>query len=327
MIREFPILLLRICLDVTQLIYKSALINVSGSGKTRVCLEGLCRSWGYYMSCLPGFTLSQPFGGELLNKVLHDFKDEKGIETKNRSEYINLSVWEGRSGESNNGNFKIHTTEGIQKKFNKVIESYHIIFSWFLHAVKIVTRRKPRKKTDDYMKHWLLLNVYPKILVEDVFVLVYNKLNDGEFKPQNVLVKITDILNRDRLGLFLVFDEIQATLNTSEFKYLFENTPIGDDRKSLRPVLYPLLHALMTGNNDIRYILTGTGFDASSFDESTASMAVKIPRVANMKKDVPFYFYDKKGLEMYLARYIPMNILLANNRILIDRIYIWLRTR
>lgn len=311
---------------MTELIYYSVLINVSGAGKTRVTLEGLCRHWGHYITCSPDPTLHQKFGGKALYKILQAFRSEPGINIQQNS-YKNLQDWKSRA----NGVFRVHETDKIQCQFQNLLKAYDVVFLWFLHGVRIVSQRKG-KQINDYKKHWLFLNLRPTILVSDIFELVYNNIEheDRRFEIEGAQLRAAAILacgGLPRLQLFLVFDEIQTLLQVSPWGYLFENSPKDGEQKSLKPVLYPLIRVLMNMDN-IRFVLTGTGFDKASFDESAASMAGKNHRLkAIMKKTVPFYFFDINTLESYLARYIPRDILDANGKILINRVFMWLRVR
>jgi hypothetical protein len=53
----------------------STLINTSGSGKTRILLEGLCHRWGFYYTCLDG----DGIGSNDLANALKAFQSTAGF--------------------------------------------------------------------------------------------------------------------------------------------------------------------------------------------------------------------------------------------------------
>ncbi|KAF7301164.1 hypothetical protein MIND_00680900 [Mycena indigotica] len=103
------------------------LVNASGTGKTRLCYEGLCANWGFY------FTFSVDSGrlGSLdLEQLEHPYHDDNG-----------------------NG----RTPRGLSILFRAILLARLLLFELFLQTKDVVV-------AEEHKKHWLTLQLQPQLI-------------------------------------------------------------------------------------------------------------------------------------------------------------------
>jgi len=193
------------------------LCNTSGSGKTRILLEGLWNFWGFYFTLRPG---PVPVGSSDMERV--------------------LSRLEGH----------LHNLDSIppdsaQVKSNIIIT--HLYFLCILYARMFVLHillQAAGEIKEEHKARWLLIQIAPSILDVtdgDVFNHV-NTLLEGcslqcvETLLGRVRVEINKLLGKQ--PLFHVFDEAQLTHNPDPFPKYFLSK---NDPSKFRPILSMIL--------------------------------------------------------------------------------------
>ena len=128
----------------------SHLFNTSGSGKTRLALDGLCCHWGFYISC--GNHRNATSGS-------HDFETATRI-------LPDMSGW-NTGGEIGDENARLaHHT------FSMLLLARVYVFHHFLSALPL------NESTHNARRRWVLLQImppYPKAGV-DIFTVVFKSL-------------------------------------------------------------------------------------------------------------------------------------------------------
>ncbi|KAF7299388.1 hypothetical protein MIND_00888100 [Mycena indigotica] len=167
------------------------LVNASGTGKTRLCYEGLCYKWGFYFS----FHIDDSRLGSLDLHILLP-------ETRN-AEYINGELSQ--------------KTEALTITFRAILLARLLVFLSFLEAAAV----EEGHIADEMKKRWLILQLVPDNLREawkmaDIFKDLARMLaaHDSPSLAWNIdiaLRKIRTFIGDD--ALFLVLDEASYAVN------------------------------------------------------------------------------------------------------------------
>jgi hypothetical protein len=180
------------------------LYNTSGSGKTRLLLEGLWRNWGFYITASSD---SDNIGSSDLQEILQDMRERRRLI---RLDENNLS-------------------EALNTNRDVAIRRFHLLF-----YVRVLTFRiflecaaaMPGGISDIHKGKWLLLQLAPWTLVQgDIFIGEIRILGgtSDEFlieHIQNELQSIEHFIGSRRL--FCVLDEAQITTDQF-FEYFSSN--------------------------------------------------------------------------------------------------------
>ncbi|KAF7299394.1 hypothetical protein MIND_00889000 [Mycena indigotica] len=167
------------------------LVNASGTGKTRLCYEGLCYKWGFYFS----FHIDDSRLGSLDLHILLP-------ETRN-AEYIDGELPQ--------------RTEALTITFRAILLARLLVFLSFLEAAAV----EEGHIADEMKKRWLILQLVPDSLPEagkmaDIFKDLARMLaaHDSPSLAWNIDVALRKI--RTFIGdesLFLVLDEASYAVN------------------------------------------------------------------------------------------------------------------
>lgn len=200
----------------TEFVLSSHLFSVSGSGKTRLSLDGLCQNWGLYISCRP---TRGPASGSDDFKVATDMLQ-------------GMSTWD--NGEN---------PEDVLKNAQAADRTFTMLLCARIFILKQLVQRLP-VNTDVMVarRRWVLVQALPPSLdfgwpSSDLFVIVlrslrYTSTNIMRQIIRSLLVVITD--KRDwfpegpRTALFVVIDEVQVAADN--LKEYFRSTTRTDMR-------------------------------------------------------------------------------------------------
>ena len=121
-------------------------MNTSGSGKTRLLLEGLIRYWGFYFTTVPGVGVEQLGSVDVYNTINTEIPGTKGFDPDPSSR----TTEQDRRGafESN------HLI--AKRRIHQNLIARIIIFEWFL---KTAREKLPNASADSLRERWLYLSV------------------------------------------------------------------------------------------------------------------------------------------------------------------------
>ncbi|KNZ78642.1 hypothetical protein J132_11083 [Termitomyces sp. J132] len=250
--------------------YHSVLLNTSGSGKTRLVLEGLCSEWGFYFTCSRrsdeiGSSDIQAIIGETgcfeaqqLARELPVLPQEITIETpceeaKKLKEALQYNV------------------RIANRCFEAVMVARLLVFSCFLNAAKHKSIGVNLLK-----KTWLFVQLDTRLLGDDLFMELTCVLSTIE--QVELLSRIGGhlftaceraLLELDhRAILYCVVDEAQTAVEA--WSSSFRNKLGRINRPALRPMLFRWQEQY-----NLRTIVTGTSINYSLIKEALGSTVAK----------------------------------------------------
>ncbi|KAJ7141998.1 hypothetical protein C8R46DRAFT_920591 [Mycena filopes] len=247
------------------------LINTSGSGKTRLLLEGLCKHWGIYLTAKRD-TLDHGSNdmGNIIDTIL---PDTPGF-TERLSESASSDF--GRALAANRNIAKNHFTYLLLARLR--------IFRLFLDVIQEVPSEQ-RQTEHEYRVRWLELQIRPYILGGgDIFEHLSSTLI-LELAPESILSEKSDEsppaeqpdnTPEAKFSLFVVIDEVQHAAST-HFDAFRSDARDARGQLYLRPVFREMLHTWMKIVGIVT-IAAGTGVDAAVLEETMSSAVAKYSR-------------------------------------------------
>ncbi|KAJ7581612.1 hypothetical protein C8J56DRAFT_248900 [Mycena floridula] len=285
------------------------LLNTPGSGKTRTCLEGLCRFWGFYLTCV---------------------QDTYGIGSRDIHSLLKMPM-PLRSrllGAPSTPRQFAHNSNIARRYFLDVFRARAFLFEILL---EISEKHLPPASADHFAywenikRTWTLIQVHPGLLTNPTsnrdIILQLRELISGVTFPKDSLF-LSDalgachgILKRHNVHnpqpqLYCVVDECQypATLLSSGFlsSSVDESGALPMDELIVDPVTRPILREMIdtwnTGVANLRFIITGTGLCEADVEVSLGSNLAKNETV-EWVKDVGSF--TEGSLQRYLKQYLP----------------------
>lgn len=284
------------------------LFNTSGSGKTRLLLDGLCHCWGIYFTCRAEF----PSGGS------KDLRDASNTLPKFQS-------WGGA------GDVR---AKAAKRALSMLVCSRIFLFKKFVEALpEGITAVAARKR-------WTFLQVVPPLISYlDLFVLLFRSLRHGDEFEMNTYVEttLTEItsnhphLFQDDLGslsnfkLWAVLDEAQAA--STMHQGIFPST---SDPSTLKHSFLHEAHLYLM-NSDLfsGIVLSGTGLSVEAVNEAIrSSYAKEMPSIGLSKVFTDTgSFMDADIHKKYILGYLDMDLNNYSHQRLLERMVYWLRGR
>jgi hypothetical protein len=284
--------------------------NTSGSGKTRLLFEGLCRRWGFYFVVAQG---KDGIGATDLENAIASMKDSKDW-VDNIFQYDDR-IKVGIANESN---------EGIaNRNISKVFSARWIVFDTFIRVAK---KLNGGTLPDNIRRDWLLFQILP--IGQEIFLDAVSSLvgvRPGLFETLSKIFSFKVLgsdFNPDIDSFFYVIDDAQVArdIYTEAF-----SDPGGMIKcPVLRPIILHAVASSETTAGIIKVILSGTGFSLRS---------IKTIMEANVGGDSSIWdfehatgdFSDQDTQLAYISRYLPPPFLLSDSGThLQTRIYKWL---
>ena len=281
---------------ITNVAWCSHLYAGSGSGKTRLCLEGLCHRWGLYISCR-GASSVRAAGS-------HDFTVATELMTT-------MSTWGSCT----------QNRDAAHRAFAMLICARVFVLKCLL--VKL----PPDTDMETARRRWVLVQAMPPIdIATDIFAAVLKSLRAAvktdllDFTES--MLKNMGILEPNVLP-FVVVDEAQVAA-----EYLNESfrATAGIDS---RPVLQPFYSFLWDTRLFQGVILAGTGLSMKMVRTAVYSRSAQ----RQNHSQVPVVFvevgeFTKDGTDhkTYIEKYLPFSINAFDQR-LMERILYWFRGR
>ena len=277
------------------------LCNTSGSGKTRLILEGLVRTWGFYFTAR-----NEPddVGSEDLQKVLNGL----------HGALVNLGDAKDKTGALFE-NVKI-----ARHRFLSILYARILIFRVFLSCVA----EQPGGLSPSHKESWLLLQVNPKFFGEpDVFYDLARKIASS-VEWASMLSAVESEMETVKAQLepnshiFCVIDEAQIPAGLYPTNFLSEQ---GQPR--------PVIREIVRTWSDIlpRLILSGTGLSIDVLETAVGSVVAKEGPAPITISDVGA-FDSAQEQQYYLEQYLPPGFVKTESgKCLMTRAALWLRGR
>lgn len=287
----------------------SSLFNTTGTGKTRLSLEGLCCHWGIYITCesYPSFGSS-------------DFSEVTAMFTSSSTwDPTDQKFWQKRNI--------------VNRPFAMLLCARLFIFKQLLTRIPLQTDVKTARR------RWVLLQSLPgRYSSVDIFVHIFRSLRsllrfdiytikDLIYEMLGAIaVERGDLFSMDQLApLFsVVIDEAQVA--ASGFKESFRSYPTETEQ---RPILHAM-HRYLRNNRLVReIILAGTGLSTDMVEHMWGVCSAK--RMGPGFKlylfsDTP-RFHANLSQDAYLRRYLILSDDDVSDRRLRERIHYWLSGR
>ena len=285
----------------------SHLFNVSGSGKTRLSLDGLCSHWGFYISCdtEPG-TASGSNDIMVATQMLHS-----------------MSSWRTEPSD-------------LSKDDSAVHRAFAMLLCARVFILKELVQHFPvETNVANARRRWVLAQVLPPHLErsEDLFVTVLRALRNADTEVMlciaeelldDIMTKRTNLFPEGwRTPLFVVIDEAQVA---AEKLKLFPST-LGDE---LRPILREVV--LFFQSSDLKFnkiILSGTGLSMGMVKDATVSACAKAmpARVQEVFSNVGCFAREDPSQEAYIRRYLTLSDDDISDKRLLERMKFWFSGR
>jgi len=321
-------------------------VNTSGSGKTRLLLEGLCENWGFYFTSLVDSSLLG--SSDIQNSIQTHVPDSPGFRP-------NLPP-AGSPGYD----AALRANRNIASRiFRQIFLARLMIFNLFAETM---TTSEGDMLMDDanvhvdprvYRARWLLLQLRPSFVhpqVWDIFdelACMLAGATDSFVNTttktllSNVRAMCSKIQQQHPVGLsshssstrlstadtaqtplFCVLDEAQhaATQHSSSFR--------SDQNGAFRPILREIVKAWegQSFGQGVFMVVAGTGISKDVVDQAMASAIMKDSRYRWCSDTGAF---DRREVqERYLRRYLPPKLLQSEaGKRLLERLWYWLHGR
>ncbi|KAJ7078457.1 hypothetical protein B0H15DRAFT_788970 [Mycena belliarum] len=275
---------------------KTVLVNTSGSGKTRLLFEGLCREWGFYFTAIrdSSYLGSQDISGIVVG-LADDFDFEDSRRPGSRDPVLELQ----------SHHLLAH------RRLSEVLLARILIFRLFLDVAK------KSKLNGEHKKRWLLLQLISSLgPYVDIFrtmtnTLRYSEEHDTQAAISDAIAGVRHVLGPDS-HLFLVLDEAQ--------KSAVDLAEVFDAEDGKYPVLIKMLETWESvfPRESVSFVVAGTEIPSRIF-EGTEAVCWTSDTGA---------FDDPALHEQYLRRFLPPTFLSTKlGEAFLDRAWRWTRGR
>uniref|UniRef100_A0A0W0EVX3 Uncharacterized protein n=1 Tax=Moniliophthora roreri TaxID=221103 RepID=A0A0W0EVX3_MONRR len=279
------------------------LVNVSGSGKTKLLFEGLCMHWGIYLtSVLDTSWLGSPELHECLQRAL-------GF-TFGWEEYVTL--------QDDYTAFVQNNTKIARRHFSA------ILFARLLMLKRVLQEAVSQGLKHEHKQRWLELQLQPGLWEEEPFGTLYcdlieapveeRVLNDSITKTLKEIIEIWDFTATGR-PLYFVLDEANYAVHSHKFSFM---TDTGER--------YPILKLMLqvwrqhVQHLPISFIVAGTEIPREHFSEEEW-------RDFRWCSDTGS-FNDADDHRRYVQRFLPPELSVSpSGEELLARTWRWLRGR
>ncbi|KAJ7154196.1 hypothetical protein C8R46DRAFT_1118978 [Mycena filopes] len=287
------------------------LVNASGSGKTRLAYEGLCRHWGFYFTSV----VDSGLGSNDIGRIFKDDDILLGLE-------MTLPPTDSpRFPVVRDGNIR-----AVHSQFNSILLARLLVFQLFAECICAAG------VSDEHKKIWLLFQLNPSLprSSSDVFELLSSYLTDNDdlyiqdhiHYTQQRLRESLATATHDALGrllpdfhLFYVLDEAQIPATT--FPDAFHENGVS----------YPILREIMgcwaqySSPREISYVIAGIEIPRRAFDGASNSELLRWCSDTGS--------FDQKAVQRrYVLKYLPPALATsATGEYLLERIWRWCRGR
>jgi len=287
---------------------RQVLLNTSGSGKTRLLLDGLCHRWGFYFAAD-----TKEIGSEDFRTIIDEFKKYQDFE---RAKWMNETQLKTRES-------ILHTQATAGRGLNQLLLSRFLLLELLVEEVQ---QNRRQVSSLAYRRLWVLLQARPRqIFGADLFLELARLLRpadqfDLETRIRLKCQALSSQLNLSN-GFYCVLDEAQITASPHH-RHIF-----SEDGSSRRPLLREIWLSWTTVLNiqDMKLIVSGTGIN---YEEITRTLSSDVFKQQNyeVKRDVGA-FDDPKDQAVYIRLYIPADWTDMKWKEFLKRSWAWFRGR
>jgi hypothetical protein len=287
--------------------------GVSGSGKTRQCLDGLCHNWGFFISCRGNRSLERY--GACGSADFH--AAAKILPT--------VDGWNPR-GENMSENSSI-----ADRIFQMLLLARVYVLSQFLKAAP------DSESVDNVRRRWVLLQAMPASAKgeDDIFTTVFRSLRRSTPDVLFYLAKkIISLCKETRFfprgedtPFFLVTDEAQKAITRYSRSFL------SSDGKTRHPLLNPYYRVCDDSELFTGFVFVGTGLTMKEIEQATISVSGRKTGVNLQPRvfaDIPFFSMrgdgDALDHDKYIKQYLSLSDTISDRRLL-ERIKYWFSGR
>jgi hypothetical protein len=291
------------------------LVNTSGSGKTRLLLEGLCENWGFYFTSL--IDSSMLGSSDVQNAIRTRVPDSPTF-------HPNLPPAGSATYEA--------SLDANRKIANRVFRQIFLARLYIFHSFALLMRANGGDY-QPYKSRWLFLQLQPSVVhphVWDIFDDLSCRLSRASdaFINSRTMELLTSIrslcstADTPMTPLFCVLDEAQyaATQLQTSFR--------SDHNGAHRPILREIVRAWesQSSGRGVFMVVAGTGISKDVVDQAMASAIMKDSRYRWCSDTGAFDHIDIQ--EAYLRKYLPPKYLEEDaGKRLLERVWYWLHGR
>ncbi|KAJ7641289.1 hypothetical protein FB45DRAFT_785291 [Roridomyces roridus] len=244
----------------------TVLLNTSGSGKTRVCFEGLCTVWGFYFTA---WVDPYRHGSTDLQNCMDRIEEDGAFKKPSASSSpLQLKDMQDNSAIAHN-------------RFTEVMYSRLAIFELFCRVAKSMNGNRLEGK---HRKWWLILQLKPSLKSgtgdsKDIFRELSCRIQGSQINDLHELNETLGSSIRDHLRpnfghdlpIFCVVDEAQAAATRCYGAFASRSAT-----NSLRSILRDLVLAWVPIMDEkLRILLCGTGLPKTTVEQAVASAVLK----------------------------------------------------
>ncbi|KAF8057442.1 hypothetical protein FPV67DRAFT_1527494 [Lyophyllum atratum] len=307
------------------------LVNTSGSGKTRLLLEGLCSNWGFYFTSLVDSSLLG--SSDVQNSIRTYIPDSPGF--KSTLPALGSPGYESAVTRNRRNAHRI---------FSQLFLARLLVFDLFVEVLNESLKVCEDIQSTVYKQRWLLLQLQPSLIhpqIWDVFDDLTGKLAGATDSYINTTTKA--LLARVRklcidkspspthpsspskalqTPIFCVLDEAQYAATQHCFAFR------SDDGSAHRPVLREIVRAWegQSSGQGVFMVVAGTGISKNVVDQAMASAIMKESKYRWCSDTGAFD--DVHVQRRYIERYLPPSFLSgAAGKRLVERMGYWLHGR
>ncbi|KAF8516724.1 hypothetical protein BU17DRAFT_92559 [Hysterangium stoloniferum] len=284
------------------------LFGVSGSGKTRLSLDGLCWNWGLYISCK---NTGGPASGS------NDFNvATKMLQT--------MSTWNTGDSDGHSKNAESADRVFAMLLFARVFVLKQLVKYLPLNTDATVARRR-----------WVLAQALPPRSSQkgdDLFVTILQTIRhaDTDIMITSINSMLNQFMNKRKdlfpvgfTPLFAVIDEAQVAAD--HLKEYFRS----DTGSDLRPILHEMYSFFLDSEIISGIIISGTGLSMEMVQNTAGSLSAKrTDRFARplVFTDIGRFTRGDSAQEDYIRRYLTLSEN-DSDRLLLKRIMYWFSGR
>ncbi|KAF8338350.1 hypothetical protein F5887DRAFT_1137571 [Amanita rubescens] len=280
------------------------LFSVSGSGKTRLSLDGLCSHWGLYVSCRSMIGMAS--GSNDFTEATEILQSMSTLSTKSPDLASNGPV--------------------ARRAFEMLLCARIFILKQLVQRLPVNTDVTVARR------RWVFAQVLPPHLEHDDKDLFVKVLRSIRHATTDIMRDITRSSMRNiekylfsmesDTRLFVVIDEAQVA---AEYLNFFRSAS-GTER---RPILREMVSFFQSSQIFKRIILSGTGLSMEMVKYAVGSRAAK--EVTNEGQgvftDVGRFTSEDSSQEVYISRYLNLSKDNVSDRRLLERMKYWFSGR
>ncbi|KAF5378063.1 hypothetical protein D9615_007518 [Tricholomella constricta] len=298
------------------------LVNTSGSGKTRLLLEGLCGNWGFYFTSLVDSSLLG--SSDVQNSIRSYIPDSPGF----KSTLPAVGSLQYESALTRN-------RLNASRIFSRLFLARLLVFDLFVDVMNQF-KDPDDVQTTLYKQRWLLLQLQPSLVhpqIWDIFDALTGKLSQAtdiyiNATTKALLSRVRKLcIDQTRSGtqslssparqspIFCVLDEAQYAATQHCFAFR------SDNGNANRPVLREIVRAWESqcSGQGVFMVVAGTGISKDVVDQAMASAIMKESKYRWCSDTGAFD--DVHVQRAYIEKYLPPTLLSgASGRRLTERI-------